>query len=246
MKLPYRTQANTHKVLLGHLAVVCGERVGAGKLCAMSAMNFACGMTTVISTDRIANLDDNLMQSKSLPQTTTAVAIGMGLGNNYDETLLENDLPKIIDADMFYDKNILKALTQQNIVLTPHPKEFVSLLSLCDICDIDTQTLQHNRVKYSKLFADVYPHIVLLLKGANHIITYQNRFYINPHGTNILSTAGSGDVLSGLIGSSLAYGLSPFDATVLGSLAHTSLVQKFKKGSFAVKATDLIKRIKQL
>ncbi len=246
MKLPYRTLANTHKVSLGHLAVVCGEKVGAGKLCAMSAINFACGMVTAISKDHIANLDDNLMQNSSLPQTTTAIAIGMGLGSYYDKTLLENDLPKILDADIFYDKNISALLTQQNIVLTPHPKEFVSLLSLCGICDIDTDTLQDDRVRYCKLFSETYPHIVLLLKGANHIIAYDSKFYINPHGTNILSTAGSGDVLSGLIGSALAYGLSPFDATVLGSLAHTSLANKFRHGSFTVKATDLIKKIRKL
>lgn len=246
MKLPYRTKANTHKVSLGHLAVVCGEKVGAGKLCAMSAINFACGMVTAISKERITNLDDNLMQNSNLPQTTTAIAIGMGLGNNYDTALLENDLPKIIDADIFYDKNISTLLTQQNIVLTPHPKEFVSLLSLCGICDIDTDTLQDDRVRYCKLFSETYPHIVLLLKGANHIIAYDGKFYINPHGTNILSTAGSGDVLSGLIGSALAYGLKPLDATILGSLAHTSLVKKFRRGSFAVKATDLIKKIRKL
>ena len=154
----------------------------------------------------------------------------------------------VLDADIFHSETILELLEQRDrdIVLTPHPKEFVSLLSLCGICDIDTDTLQDDRVRYCKLFSETYPHIVLLLKGANHIIAYDGKFYINPHGTNILSTAGSGDVLSGLIGSALAYGLKPLDATILGSLAHTSLVKKFRRGSFAVKATDLIKKIRKL
>ncbi len=234
MKLPNRTKANTHKASFGHLAVACGQKQGAGKLCATSAMSFACGLVTTISNKFIDNLNDNIMQNDSLPKTTTAIAIGMGLGSDYDKGLLENSLPKILDADIFYDKNILSVLTQGNIVLTPHPKEFVSLLSLCGICEIDTKTMQTDRLKYVRLFSSIYPHVVLLLKGANQIVTYEGKFYINPHGTNILSTAGSGDVLSGLIGSGLAYGLEPLQATILGSLAHTALSSKFKKGAFWV------------
>ncbi len=244
ISLPYRTKSNTNKSNFGHLAVVCGDKQGAAKLSANSAICFACGLVTVISSKFVSNLSDNIMQTNSLPATATAMAIGMGLGINYDATLLKNSLPKIIDADMFYDKNIIKLLRSDNIVLTPHPKEFSSLLNLSNLGNIDVKTIQENRFKYVKLFNDKYPNIVLLLKGANHIIAYKQNFYINSFGTSVLSTAGSGDVLSGLIGSSLAYGLSPLEATILGSLTHTLLSNKFKKGSYSVTANSLIEKIK--
>ena len=69
------------------------------------------------------------MQSKSVSENCTAIALGMGLGEIESlklEEILQLNIPKVLDADIFYNSLIVKYL-DENIVLTPHPKEFISL-----------------------------------------------------------------------------------------------------------------------
>jgi len=134
-------------------------------------------------------------------------------------------------------------LKRENIVLTPHPKEFTQILRLTAIADIDVNTLQNNRFGYVEQFCAAYPNAVLVLKGANVIIGAGEHFYVNPHGNVSLAKGGSGDVLSGLIGSLMAQKYSPLDAAIQSSLAHTPAAQKFGKNNYALTPFDLIERI---
>jgi hydroxyethylthiazole kinase-like uncharacterized protein yjeF len=170
----------------------------------------------------------------------------MGLGKRYDKSFIENNIPKVIDANLFYDKNILTILEQNNIVLTPHPKEFCSLLKISGIDDIDISTLQNDRFKYLSLFCKKYPKVVLLLKGANVLIAQNNKIYINQFGDATLSKGGSGDVLSGLIGGLLAQGYSSLDATICGSLAHSLAIAKYDNNNYSLNPYDLIELVKKL
>ena len=154
-------------------------------------------------------------------------------------------IPKIIDADLFYDKLICEILNQE-IVLTPHPKEFCSLLKLCDIADISVDVLQNNRFLYVEKFCTKYPNVVLLLKGANVIISKDKKLFINNLGTAILSKGGSGDVLSGLIGSLLAQGYSTLDSAIISSLAHSLASRNYDKNNYSLSPSDLIEEIKKL
>ena len=146
---------------------------------------------------------------------------------------------------MFYDKLICEIL-EQDVVLTPHPKEFVSLLKLCDIADISVEELQNNRFLYVEKFCKKYPNIVLLLKGANVIISSNEKIYVNNFGSAVLSKGGSGDVLSGLIGSLLAQGYKSLDATMTASLAHSIAGQNYTKNNYSLIPSDLVEEIRKL
>jgi hydroxyethylthiazole kinase-like uncharacterized protein yjeF len=186
------------------------------------------------------------MQSEVIPNNTTAIALGMGLGKKFQSSLIENEIPKIIDADIFYDEVILKILEQENIVLTPHPKEFCSLLLLCGFGKITIDALQENRFVFVEKFCQKYPKVVLLLKGANVIIAQNKQIFINTFGTPKLSFGGSGDVLSGLIGSLLAQKYTPLDATITASLAHSFASEIYNLNDYSMKPQDLIEGIRKL
>ena len=246
IKLPLRDKKSSHKGDYGHLAVIVGEKVGAGLLACESGFAFGCGLTTAVSCEKIRKIHNHIMQSITLPSNTTAICLGMGLGQKYDKELLNNNIPKVIDADFFYNKDILKLLNNKNIILTPHPKEFCSLLKLCKLANISTYKLQNNRFKYLEIFTAEYSNITILLKGANTLIAQNKKVYINTLGSSILSKGGSGDVLSGLIGSLLAQGYSALDAAISGNLAHTIAAFNFDGNNYSLTPEELINQIKKL
>lgn len=249
LMLPNRIRASSHKGNYGHLAVVCGEKTGASVIAGSAALRFGTGLVSLISNENVS-IPYELMQSHSIPSTATAIALGMGLGVEFcdDELscLLDNTLPLILDADIFYHPLLTKLLKRSHLVLTPHPKEFTQILRLCGIADIDVSTLQNNRFTYVEQFCSAYPNAVLVLKGSNVIIGQGEQFYINPLGTVALAKGGSGDVLSGLIGALLAQGNTPLFAAIQGSLAHTLAARKFDKNNYALTPSDLIERITAL
>ncbi len=249
LKLPFREQKNSHKGVYGHLAVASGSKVGASVLSALAALRFGAGLVTLVGYEN-EQIPYEIMYSHELPRTTTALAIGMGLGDEFSDTemknFLENDFSMVVDADMFHKPVILEIMQRQSIVLTPHAKEFVSLLKYTGLADISVEELQQNRFSYVELFSKKFPNAVLLLKGANVIIAHKENFYINPHGTSVLAKGGSGDILSGLIGALLAQGHNALQAAKNASLAHTLLAQNYKGTSFSLSPSDLIKGLSEL
>ncbi len=248
MKLPTRKKLCSHKGEFGHLNVIFGEKIGAGMLCADSAFSFGVGLVSAIGHKEL-ELPYHIMQGHKISSNATAIAIGMGLGN-HDESeikdILNIDLPKIIDADLLSDEKIKEVLDQENCVLTPHPKEFCTLYEIAGLGKISVQECQENRFYYVEQFTKKYPNIVLLLKGANTLISYKNRIYINSFGTPVLSQGGSGDVLSGLIGSLLSQGYDCLDATISASLAHSLASMNYDKNNYSMLPQDLIEQIKVL
>lgn len=249
VQLPHRTHTSTHKGSYGHLSLICGEKIGASVIAGSAALRFGAGLVSLITCENIV-IPHELMQSHSLPPTTTAIALGMGLGTEFcDEELqklLDNTHPLVLDADIFAHPLFATLLDRHLTVITPHPKEFAQVLRLTGIADIDVTTLQNDRFTYAQRFCSAFPNTVLVLKGANVIIGSNDRFYINPHGTVALAKGGSGDVLSGLIGALLAQGYMPLDAAIHASLAHTLGAQKFTKNNYALTPFDLIESITTL
>lgn len=250
LQLPYRHLKNTHKGSFGHLAILSGEKVGASMMSGLSALKFGTGLVTMVSESEPFNMPYSMMHGLNKPKNTSALALGMGLGLDFKRerlnSFLDNSLPLIADADIFYMKIILEILQRENIVITPHPKEFISLLKLTKTADINIEKLQNNRFKYSQEFCAKYPNVTLLLKGANVVIGQNDKFFINAYGTSALAKGGSGDVLSGLIGSLLAQGYSPLDATKNASLAHTKLLQSYRGADFSLTPENLIAEIGNL
>ena len=249
--LPSRKVQSTHKGTFGHVALLCGEKEGAAVISAKAAMRFGVGLATLVIQDKVYT-PPYLMQSTSLPINTTAIAVGMGLGSFFEESFLDkhivsNLLPVVIDADALYSKQLLSILSQERkIVVTQHPKEFISMWKILTSEDISIDELQKNRFEYVKKFSAHFPNVVLLLKGANTIISYNNEIYINPLGSSKLSKGGSGDVLSGLIASLLAQGYDALHSAVQGSLALTLSAKNYNGASYAMLPTDLIDEIGKL
>ena len=247
---PYRHQPNVHKGNFGHLSVVAGEKEGAAIMAALSALRYGVGLVTVVSFEKIV-VPFELMHSSSLPPKTTAIAVGMGLGLEYsdedfDRLVLSHDLPMVVDADLFYSPKITRILERSGVVLTPHPREFGSLLSLTGIAEVGVEEIQKDRLGYARRFCESFPQAVLVLKGATPIIAQGSKAFLNPHGSNALAKGGSGDVLTGLIGALLAQGYEPLEAAIQGSLAHAIASHKVDVANYALRPTDLIEAVGRL
>jgi len=248
LKPPFREKKNTHKGSFGHLSLLHGEKEGAAIIAALSALHYGSGLVTLIG-NKIPSLPYSLMQDENLPQNTSAIACGMGLGKNFQRDRLSkvfiHDIPLVLDADIFYH-SIFYELLHRDVIITPHPKEFVHILKQCSLSDISVHELQDKRFEYAELFSKSYPNITLVLKGANTIIAHQNKFYINPHGTSALAKGGSGDILSGLCGALLAQGYSPVEAAIQASLAQTLSAKAIQKNSYSLLPEDIIEGLSHL
>jgi len=246
LKLPFRDKKDSHKGSFGHLALACGEKSGASVLSASSALRFGVGLVTLVGFKEEL-IPHSIMYSHKIPANSTALALGMGLGDEFSDKelakFLDNSLAMICDADIFSMDVILEILSRDNLVLTPHPKEFVSLLKITNLADITIDELQKNRFNYVELFCKKYPQTTLLLKGANVIIGKDDKYFINPYGISALAKGGSGDVLSGLIGALLAQGFSCLESAINASLTHTKLAQNYKGADFSLTPEDLINEI---
>lgn len=247
LKLPLRDIKNSHKGTFGHVNIVSGEKIGASIIASQASFAFGAGLVTIVSQNE-KNIPCNIMQSKSVSENCTAIAFGMGLGEIESlklEEILQLNIPKVLDADIFYNPLIVKYL-DENVVLTPHPKEFISLLKLTNIANISIEELQDNRFLYVEKFCKIYPKVTLLLKGANVIISKNDKIYVNIFGSSKLSKGGSGDVLSGLIASLLAQGYTSLEAAINASLAHTIAAKKYKNNNYSMSPQDIIQGIKIL
>ncbi len=242
LKPPHRGKKNTHKGNFGHLSLIHGEKEGAAIISAMAALRYGSGLVTLVG-EKIPALPYALMQDEHLPHNTTAIACGMGLGKNFQRERLSkifsHDLPLVLDADIFYH-SIFYDLLHKEMIITPHPKEFVHILKTSNLADITVHDLQENRFKYVELFSKRYAQIVLVLKGANTIIAHDDNYYINPHGTPALAKGGSGDILTGLCGALLAQGYTCLEAAVQASLAQTISAKSLKKNSYSLTPEDII------
>ncbi|WQX33556.1 NAD(P)H-hydrate dehydratase [Helicobacter pylori] len=247
LKLPLRDRKNAHKGDYGHAHVLLGKHSGAGLLSALSALSFGSGVVSVQALEceiTSNNKPLELVFCENFPNLLSAFALGMGLENIPKDFNKWLELaPCVLDAGVFYHKEVLQAL-EKEVILTPHPKEFLSLLKLVGI-NISMLELLDNKLEIARDFSQKYPKVVLLLKGANTLIAHQGRTFINNLGSVALAKAGSGDVLAGLILSLLSQNYTPLDAAINASLAHALAGLEFKN-NYALTPLDLIEKIKRL
>ncbi len=247
LKLPLRDKKNAHKGDYGHAHILLGKHSGAGLLSALSALNFGSGVVSVQALEceiTSSNKPLELVFCENFPNPLSAFALGMGLeGFPKDFNKWLELAPCVLDAGVFYHKEVLQAL-EKEVVLTPHPKEFLSLLKLVGI-NISMLELLDNKLEIARDFSQKHPKVVLLLKGANTLIAHQGQVFINILGSVALAKAGSGDVLAGLILSLLSQNYTPLDAAINASLAHALASLEFKN-NYALTPLDLIEKIKRL
>jgi NAD(P)H-hydrate epimerase len=156
----------------------------------------------------------------------------------------------VIDADAL---NTLGAMTSKwwkrmksAAVLTPHPGEMSRFNAALNVAKKDVPIDDAGRLERAVLASRTFKQIILL-KGHRTIITDGRRVYVNQTGNSALSKAGSGDVLSGIIGSLLGQAMNGFDAACAGAWIHGKAGELAgeRTGSRSVLARDVIGQLGQ-
>ncbi|WP_185869621.1 NAD(P)H-hydrate dehydratase [Blattabacterium cuenoti] len=182
-----------------------------------------------------------------IPNKINAIGIGMGMGKHpktvyaLESFLLKKQkIPMVIDADainILSNKLELLDFLPQDCILTPHPKEFYRLFGSWknDYQKIDILKKMSNKYK-----------IFILLKGAHTIISTPNGdIYFNTTGNPGMATAGSGDILSGMIVSFLSQGYSSLKSCMMGVYLHglSGDIASKKLSEESMSAIDIINYI---
>lgn len=232
--LPPRDIA-AHKGSSGSVAIIGGSAgmVGAALLAARAALQAGAGRvyTALLCNDApsvdfcfpeiMLRTPDALSKLSQL----NAVVIGPGLGQ--EEVAIEllafwlkQNVPLLLDADalnliaLHADLREIMQKRQADTVVTPHPGEASRLLNT------STSHIQNNRIECALELAHNL-HATFVLKGAASVCAHHDgRYFINTTGNPALASGGTGDVLSGVIGSLMAQGLTGLDAAKLGVYVH--------------------------
>ena len=235
----------SHKGTFGNLLIVGGWNgmLGAANLCGLAALRsgvgkvYLCSNKTQKRSNEIISVSTSLNSLKPIMKKINAVVIGPGLGKNaYDiiNYLWNTSKPLLIDADglIWLSKNFIKK-RKATTIFTPHPGEAKKLIKNKVIDRL--KTIHDLKNKYGGIW---------ILKGAGTLIL-NNRLYVNNFSNSILSTGGTGDILSGIIGSLLSQKIS--FPELKGVLIHTLCAQNIlKRNRKTILASDLIKEISSI
>jgi hydroxyethylthiazole kinase-like uncharacterized protein yjeF len=225
----------THKHQRGRLVVVSGgvANTGAARLAAQAGLRIGAGLVTLAtppSALAVAAASVTAVMTTSFASAIdlvgvaerAAVVIGPAAGVNPGtraavEALARNGRPLVLDADALSvfagEAAALRAVIQAPTVLTPHTGEFERLFPAL-------LAFSGGRVAAARAAAD-QANAVVILKGPDTVIAAPDgRAVVNTHATPFLATAGSGDVLAGMIGGLLAQGLDAFDAACAAAWTH--------------------------
>jgi len=260
---------DAHKGNFGKVCIIAGSTgmSGAAALAGRSALRAGAGLVRVAtpksvlpivasiepSFTTIALPEDNLgrISAKAINpilevfSENDAVAFGPGVGisgalRSVLETLLEQDqLRLIIDADGLNNLAGIKywpVKLKANLILTPHPGEMKRMWSA-----LFREQLPSDRQQQAAQLAQ-QTKTVVALKGAGTVVTDGQKVYINKTGNPGMATAGSGDVLTGVVTALAGQGLSDFDAAVLGVYIHglAGDIAAEKLGQVSLITTDII------
>jgi hydroxyethylthiazole kinase-like uncharacterized protein yjeF len=176
------------------------------------------------------------------------IAAGPGLSVNegtigFISRIIESStLPLVLDADALnaiaHDVSVLKRL-KTTAVITPHPGEMARLTGK------STDQVQRDRVNMAREFASKWG-VITVLKGFRTVVALPDEtIYINLTGNPGMATAGTGDVLTGIIAGLIAQGIKPEDAAVAGVYLHglAGDIAAFKKGEYGLVASNLVDEI---
>ncbi|WP_298497774.1 NAD(P)H-hydrate dehydratase [uncultured Algibacter sp.] len=226
----------SHKGQFGHSLIIGGSygKIGAVTLASRAALSAGAGLITAYipkcgyhalqasfpEAMVITDNDEEKITSIKFDIEPTVVAFGIGAGLDtktiaaFTAFLKTNKSPLVIDADginiLSKKKSLLKLLPEATI-LTPHPKELERLIG----------SWKDDFDKLNKIKAFSKKHkVIILVKGANSITVYEDKLYVNTTGNPGLSTAGSGDVLTGIITGLISQGYNPLVATIIGVYLH--------------------------
>lgn len=248
----------THKGLQGHTLLIGGSYGKMGSVCLSSkaALKSGCGLVTsfvpqcgytivqiaipevMVSTDA----NEKVLTNIHYDFEPNAIGIGMGMGQDsltekaFYNFILENKSPLVIDADalniLSKNKNWLSLLPKKTII-TPHKKELERLVGSWTSEEEHLEKIIQLSLEYD---------IIVVVKGAPTLLVCGTTIYQNTTGNQALATAGSGDVLTGIITSLLSQNYEPVPAAILGVYLHglTANLAIAETGYQAFIASDII------
>ncbi len=261
-----------HKNSFGHVLVIAGSggMTGAAFLTSKAVLRAGAGLVTTCLPVSLADLFDMAFpegltrgvaetrertlsaaawgEISSLLANKKAVVFGPGLGVSpeigslLEKLLAESLVPLVIDADglnvLAQNRDMLRA-AKGPVILTPHPGEMGRLLR------VSAQEVQANRVEAARQAALLLQSVIVLKGPATITAVPEGHIFINSTGGPSLATAGSGDVLAGVIASLLAQGLEPACAAMLGVYVHglAGDLLAESKGMRGVMAGDIVETL---
>ncbi len=265
--LPKR-RASTHKGECGRVLVVGGSvgMTGAVAMCSQAALKIGAGLVTLgipESLNHILEVKLTEVMTKPLPETperalrakaldiilemaprTDAVVVGPGMATHTSTVTLLQQMVTSIEEPLIIDADGLNALASKPdlllkrpgpTILTPHPGELGTLLG------ISTSMIQSDRMSWAAAASDDWK-VTVILKGARTVIAGGGCLHINPTGNPGMATAGTGDILAGMLAGLVAQGLPPYPASVLATYLHGlagDIGVKYRT-ELALVATDLL------
>ncbi|KJF28343.1 bifunctional ADP-dependent NAD(P)H-hydrate dehydratase/NAD(P)H-hydrate epimerase [Clostridium aceticum] len=261
--LPKR-YADTHKGSYGRAFIIAGSigMSGAAILASKTALKCGTGLLrTAVPNSLIPILENQLIEGITLPleemlekgildyiKEENVIAIGPGCGRSqqFEEilhTVVRNaTVPLVIDADglnmLANNISLLKDL-KVPCIITPHPGEMSRLTGL------SIQEVNDHRLDIARNFSEKWG-VITLLKGARTVIANpQGEVFINRTGNPGMATAGSGDVLTGMITGLLSQGVEPLKATMAAAYLHGTAGDRaaIRLGEYSMMAGDIIYEI---
>lgn len=250
---------------------------GACQFAAMSAFRMGAGMVKILTAEEnlealkkkipeaifdtynsATTKEEVALQIEKGIDWCSVMAIGPGIGTgDFPQYMLEkviayNTKPLVLDADaltiLAADYELMKRLERGNrrygydIVMTPHMGEFAKLLHT------NTTAIQTELFPVVRAFTEKY-HVTLVCKDARSIAAYKGKaIYLNTSGNDGMATAGSGDVLTGMITGLLAQNMNGFEAACLGEFLHGCAGDVAKKhaNAYYIMAQDIIQALQFL
>jgi ADP-dependent NAD(P)H-hydrate dehydratase / NAD(P)H-hydrate epimerase len=247
LSLPERV-LSSHKGTFGHAGIIAGSvgKTGAAALAARAALRVGAGLVTVATPSSINDvLESKLLEAMTMPlpetkartlarsgldrvvafiQTRTAIAVGPGLSTHPETVELVQSLMKHLDRPSVLDADALNALAGRASlltectnppILTPHPGEMARLE-----VDATTQSVNADRIGTARRFARERG-VFVVLKGARTVIARPDGLVaICPTGNPGMATAGTGDVLTGMIVGLLAQRVPAWEAACAATYFH--------------------------
>lgn len=252
---------DTHKGIQGHALIIGGSygKIGALVLSSKACLKTGCGLVTafvpkcgyeIVQTSNpevmvLTDIQEKYISKIEFDFVPQAIGIGPGIGQEIEtqkalyEFLKSNKSPLVIDADAL---NILSknaewlSLLPAKTIITPHPKELERLVGKWNS---DNEKFEKT-IAFSKLH-----QLIIVMKGAPTFIIDGETIYENSTGNAALATAGTGDVLTGMITSLLSQSYEPINAGLLGVYLHglTAGIALPETGYQSFIASDVISNI---
>ena len=261
-----RPDSRAHKYSRGHMVVVSGgaSTTGAARLAARGALRAGAGLVTIASprealainaaeslavmvrpVDGSAELGEFL---KDRRRNAVVLGPGGGMGSAMREQVLAalaSQASVVLDADALtsfaeHQDSLAGAIRKRsgNVVLTPHQGEFSRIFR-----DIYVDNKSNSKVEKTRLAAD-FCGAVVVYKGADTVVAAPDRrATIAENGPPSLATAGSGDVLAGIIGGLVAQGMPAFEAACAGVWVHGDAASEFGPGLIAEDLPEMLPRV---